>query len=153
MKTTSSIFSDQNASIHALNELKLETVTNGSLGVLYASTKAAQNPKKRLDAAIAHLLSASLGVHTSSDVAGTDVKPEVLFELYYDQSRASSSNEVTASTCVFPSSSLDLAFDDSILDNVEGAWRLVDNKTDFTETEQTPYMTFKSREQFEDDDE
>ena len=153
MKTISSIFSDQNASIYALYELKFETVTNESLGVLYASTKAVQNPKKRLNAAITHLLSTSSGVQASSDAAATDVKPEVLFELYYDQSRDSSSNEVTASTCVFPSSSLDLAFDDSILDNIEEAWRLVGSKTDFAETEQTPYMTFKSREQFGDDDE
>lgn len=140
-------------SIHAIYEFEFEAVTNGLLGVLYASTKSVHSPKDRLDAAIALLLSASFGASGSDQMVNSASKPEVLFQLYYDQSRASTSNDVTGSTCALPSSSLDLAFDDSVLDNVEDAWSFVNKKTNAEDKEETPYMVFKSREQFDDDDE
>lgn len=105
-----------------------------------------------MNAAVALVLNATFDAPESSEMAEPDVKPEVLFELYYNQSRASASNAITETYCALPSSSLDLAFDDSVLDNVEGAWRHV-NKIDDDETKEAPYMVFKSREHYDDDDE
>lgn len=140
-------------SIHTLYELEFGAVTNGLLGVLYASTKSVQNSKERLNVAVALLLSASFDASGSDQTVNSDSKPEVLFELYYDQSRASTSNDIAGTTCALPSSSLDLAFDEAVLDNVEDAWRFVNKKTSTEEKQETPYMVFKSREQFDDDDE
>ncbi|KFX95625.1 hypothetical protein V490_03741 [Pseudogymnoascus sp. VKM F-3557] len=103
--------------------------------VLYASTTNIQNPKGRLEAAVSKLL--------KSAEPGT-----VLFEMYYEQSRSSTSNLASDTSCALPSSSLDLSFDDSTLDGVEDAWRRIMGSP---ETE-SPYMVFETREQLGDDD-
>jgi hypothetical protein len=95
--------------------------------VLYASTTNIQNPKGRLEAAVSKLL--------KSAEPGT-----VLFEMYYEQSRSSTSN--------LASDTSDLSFDDSTLDGVEDAWRRIMGSP---ETE-SPYMVFETREQLGDDD-
>lgn len=122
--------------------------------VLYGSTANRANPKSRLAAAISSLLE-SIPV-TSVTIKDDSEQPVVLFELYYEQGQASDSNFASETACAIPSSSLDLAFNDTALDNVEDAWRrimrnLADDDAD-TELE-TPYMDFKAREQFGDDDE
>ena len=112
-----------------------------------------ENPKKRLDAAISLLLKAKIDVPVSSELEQQNAAPESLFELRYDQTRASTSNLVSGNTCAFPPPSLDLAFDDSTLDNVEEAYLHVLGKVGGDQAQETPYMVFKSREQFDDDDE
>lgn len=73
-------------------------------------------------------------------------KPSVLFEIQYEQSRQSSASIITDQGCDLPTPSLDLAFDDAALDTVEEAWRKIMGES------ATLYMTFKPREQFDDED-
>lgn len=112
-----------------------------------------EKPKKRLDAAISLLLKAKIDAPVSSELEQQNPAPEILFELRYDQARASTGNHVSGNTCAFPPPSLDLAFDDSTLDNVEDAYLHVLGKVGGDQAQETPYMVFKSREQFDDDDE
>lgn len=81
------------------------------------------------------------------DAEGSE-QDAVLFEMYYEQSRSSTSNLASNTSCGLPSSSLDLSFDDSTLDDVEDAWRRIMGSP---ETE-SPYMVFETREQLGDDD-
>jgi hypothetical protein len=96
----------------------------------------------------------------SAPVASTTIEndseqPAVLFELYYEQGQAADSNLASETACAIPSSSLDLAFDDTILDNVEDAWRRVMKNVAGDDADtglKTAYMVFKPREQFDDDE-
>jgi hypothetical protein len=112
--------------------------------VLYASTTNIQNPKERLEAAVSKLLKSA---DAPADAEGSE-PGAVLFEMYYEQSRSSTSNLASDASCALPSSSLDLSFDDSTLDGVEDAWRRIMGSP---ETE-SPYMVFETREQLGDDD-
>jgi len=91
----------------------------------------------------------------STAIESDSEQPAVLFELYYEQGQAAHSNLASETACAIPSSSLDLAFDDTILDNVEDAWRRVMKNVagDGASTVlETAYMVFKPREQFDDDE-
>lgn len=112
--------------------------------MLYASTTNIQNPKERLEAAVSKLLKSA---DARADAEGSE-PGAVLFEMYYEQSRSSTSNLASDTSCALPSSSLDLSFDDSTLDGVEDAWRRIVGSP---ETE-SPYMVFETREQLGDDD-
>ncbi|TVY24414.1 Rab proteins geranylgeranyltransferase component A [Lachnellula hyalina] len=94
--------------------------------VLYASTRYFENSKVVLEATISKFLEA--------------VKDNVklLYTLYYEQ------QQVTAT------SSLDLAFDDQILDNVEEQWKAVSGYGD--DEEHPPFMQFADREGMNADD-
>lgn len=113
--------------------------------VFYASTRNMDEPQKRLTKAMALLLEACPGGGSTED----SEKPSILFELHYEQYRKSASNVISGSSCNFPSPSLDLAFDDASLDNVEEAWRRI---MDSLAQPTSSYMTFKPREQFGDED-
>ncbi|KFZ03238.1 hypothetical protein V502_11116 [Pseudogymnoascus sp. VKM F-4520 (FW-2644)] len=113
--------------------------------VLYASTTNIQNPKSRLESAVSKLLKSADAPR--ADAEGSE-QGAVLFEMYYEQSRSSTSNLASDTSCALPSSSLDLSFDDSTLDGVEDAWRRIMGSP---ETE-SPYMAFETREQLGDDD-
>lgn len=113
--------------------------------MLYASTTNIQNPKARLESAVSKLLKSADAPR--ADAEGSE-QGAVLFEMYYEQSRSSTSNLASDTSCALPSSSLDLSFDDSTLDGVEDAWRRIMGSP---ETE-SPYMAFETREQLGDDD-
>ncbi|KFY43685.1 hypothetical protein V494_01843 [Pseudogymnoascus sp. VKM F-4513 (FW-928)] len=113
--------------------------------VLYASTTNIQNPKARLEAAVSKLVESTDVPH--ADAVGSK-QDAVLFEMYYEQSRSSTSNLASETSCALPPSSLDLSFDDSTLDGVEDAWRRIMGSP---ETESF-YMVFETREQLGDDD-
>ncbi|KFY25166.1 hypothetical protein V493_04806 [Pseudogymnoascus sp. VKM F-4281 (FW-2241)] len=113
--------------------------------VLYASTTNIHTPKRRLEVAVSRLLKSADAPR--ADVEGSE-QDAVLFEMYYEQSRSSTSNLASDTSCALPPSSLDLSFDDSTLDGVEDAWRRIMGNP---ETE-SPYMVFETREQLGDDD-
>lgn len=78
---------------------------------------------QRLDDAVARLLSAS---------ALPDSKPEVLWSLkYHAKGRPTDSeagpvlSSISGRVMVFPPASIDLAFDDSILENVKELWKRI----------------------------
>ncbi|OBT67688.1 hypothetical protein VE03_03511 [Pseudogymnoascus sp. 23342-1-I1] len=113
--------------------------------VLYASTTNIQSPKERLEKAVSKLLKSADAPR--ADAEGSEQDP-VLFEMYYEQARSSTSNLASETSCALPPSSLDLSFDDSTLDGIEDAWRRIIGNP---ETE-SPYMAFETREQLGDDD-
>ncbi|ELR07117.1 Rab proteins geranylgeranyltransferase component A [Pseudogymnoascus destructans] len=113
--------------------------------VLYASTTNIRNPKGRLESAVSKLL--KFMDASRADTEGSE-QDAVLFEMYYEQCRSSTSNLASNTSCALPSSSLDLSFDDTTLDGVEDAWRRIMGSP---ETE-SPYMVFETREQLGDDD-
>lgn len=112
-----------------------------------------KSPKKRLDAAISLLLEAYIDTPVSSELEQQNPEPEILFELRYEQTRASTGNHVGGNTCAFPLPSLDLAFDDSTLGNVEDAYLHILGRIGGDQAQETPYMVFESRERFDNDDE
>jgi hypothetical protein len=113
--------------------------------VLYASTTNIRNPKVRLEAALSKLLKSADAPRADAEGSEQDA---VLFEMYYEQSRSSTSNLASSTSCALPSSSLDLSFDDSTLDDVEDAWRRIMGSPGT----ESPYMVFETREQLGDDD-
>lgn len=112
--------------------------------MLYASTTNIQIPKARLEAAVSIFLKSMND--SRADAEGSE-QDAVLFELYYEQSRSSTSNLASETSCALPSSSLDLSFNDSTLDGIQDAWRRIMGSP---ETE-SPYMMFETREQLGDD--
>lgn len=112
-----------------------------------------KSPKKRLDAAISLLLGANIDTTVSRELEQQNPAAEILFELRYEQTRASTGNHVGGNTYAFPPPSLDLAFDDSTLGNVEDAYLHVLGRIGGDQVQETPYMVFESRERFDDDDE
>lgn len=121
--------------------------------IIYGSTSSKGNPKGRLDAAIAALLR-SLPSSVEDYVEQSSSRAEILFELYYEQSRSSDSNLTSQNACGVPSSSLDLAFSDATLDNVEDAWRQVNSlgHVEGAAPIEASYMAFAAREQLDDDE-
>lgn len=94
--------------------------------ILYATTSHTETSKAVLEDAIAKLL------------AATEDKATVLYTLYYEQ------HEVPGV------SSLDLAFDDQVLDGVETQWKTIMSYTDGDE--HPPFMQFAEREGMNADD-
>ncbi len=120
--------------------------------MLYASTTTVDEPKRRIETAVSQLLENIVAQSTETDGIAQE-KVEILFELYYEQSQDSAESIITETSCTLPSSSRDLAFDDSMLDNVGDAWRHVMKKVETEESKlAAPYMVFKSREHFDEDD-
>jgi hypothetical protein len=75
-----------------------------------------------------------------------------LYKLYYEQTTSARQSQVTslrsAAVFEFPSPSLSLSFDDSSLDPVKEAWKLVMKD----EASEDAYMVFEDREGMDDDD-
>lgn len=71
-------------------------------------------------------------------LATVDDKPALLYKLYYEQQTEAESSDA----------SLDLAFNDSILEDVESLWKTVMGE----EAEQATFMTFEDREGMNNDD-
>lgn len=72
-----------------------------------------------------------------------------IYQVYYEQSGGSNSLSVDRDIATFPLPSLGLAFDDSILDSVHEAWKLINAQAEGTSAD---YMQFEDREGGVDDD-
>ncbi|KAH6710963.1 rab geranylgeranyl transferase escort protein-like protein [Leptodontidium sp. MPI-SDFR-AT-0119] len=99
--------------------------------VLYATTLLSENGKKLLDSALSTFL------HSSQDDA------ELLYTLYYEQEQVSKGTASSEPSDV----SLDLAFNDEVLEEVEAQW-----KTVVGETDGATFMRFEDREGMNDYD-
>jgi hypothetical protein len=78
--------------------------------------------------------------------------PKCLYRLFYEQAGVksdSASLDIQGSVATFPSSSLDLAFNDSVLEPVRAAWDMVVGEAKDGETAE--YMVFEDREGAMDD--
>jgi hypothetical protein len=96
---------------------------NTSTGVLYATTLSSQNSKALLEEAVAKFL----------QIAGNG-EGKLLYRLYYEQEQAAAS--------------LDLAFNDQILEEVETKWKAVIGNGE----SQPPFMKFEERAGMNDED-
>lgn len=116
--------------------------------MLYASSSSAGDPKERLEAAISALLKC-FPLETSIESIVTRGEPKVLYSVYYEQMVGPIGNSHSENVYGLGYSSVDLAFDDVVLDNVEDAWRAV---MGLTSGDQSPtelsgtYMVFEDRE-------
>lgn len=107
-----------------------------TLGVLYATTSGDQGLNT---AAIAQLL----------QCVDEPAKPQVLWQLRYQQHcdvLSSSSNIGEEKSITLPASSVDLAFDENILDSVKAAWQKI------TEGQPQDFLVFEDRNPVGDDD-
>ncbi|KAI0385020.1 GDP dissociation inhibitor [Hypomontagnella monticulosa] len=113
--------------------------------VIYLTTLATPQSIQRLEEALDALLAAATPPES--------VKPVCLYKLQYDQSLSSrepaSTTHGDVTTFAFPSPSLNLAFDDSCLEPVKDAWKVVMGD----DTPEDAYMIFEDREGVGDDDE
>ncbi|KAI0162187.1 GDP dissociation inhibitor [Xylariaceae sp. FL1272] len=108
--------------------------------VIYLTTLASSQAKNILDTALDAL------------VKTTEPSATSLYKLYYEQTASSyefvNTSRGNASLLTFPSPSLNLSFDDTCLDDVKKAWRLI-MKEDASNEE---YMVFEDREGADADD-
>ena len=103
------------------------SIANHVKGVLYATTMLSNSSKVVLEAGLTKLLAAA-------EIGGENL----LLSLYYEQSAELS--------CV----SLDLAFDDVMLENVENQWKFIDRAS--SADGPSMFMRFQDREGTYDDD-
>lgn len=102
--------------------------------VLYLTTISTPESKNLLHRALQSLLTAIPG----------DDPPRCLFQLYYQQSRGSGAIQLDNKVAQLPSPSLNLAFDDSVLESVHQAWKMAMGPA--SEEAEAEYMVFPDRE-------
>jgi hypothetical protein len=120
-------------------------------GVLHATSLATGNPKARIEDAISLLLNCCPD-DTYEQTEESSESPrfaKVLFSVYYEQKFGPLSNRHEEAVVELAGSSMDLAFDDTTLENVEDAWKAVMElatgdpvSPDFADS----YMRFEDRE-------
>ncbi|KAF5242113.1 hypothetical protein FOXYS1_15375 [Fusarium oxysporum] len=108
--------------------------------VIYLSTVYTTSAKSVLEKALSSLIAA---VSNGQDVSSP------IYQVYYEQSGGSNSLSVDRDIATFSLPSLGLAFDDSILDSVHEAWKLINVDSEGTSAD---YMQFEDREGGVDDD-
>ncbi|KAF4454802.1 hypothetical protein F53441_2744 [Fusarium austroafricanum] len=108
--------------------------------VIYFSTVCTSSTRSVLERALSSLLAAVSN--------GQDVTPPI-YQLYYEQNSGSNSLSINRGIATFSPMPLSLAFDDSILESVYEAWKLVTTDSEGTSTD---YMNFEDREGGGDDD-
>ncbi|KAG7412806.1 Rab proteins geranylgeranyltransferase component A [Fusarium oxysporum f. sp. rapae] len=108
--------------------------------VIYLSTVYTTSAKSVLEKALSSLIAA---VSNGQDVSSP------IYQVYYEQIGGSNSLSVDRDIATFSLPSLGLAFDDSILDSVHEAWKLINADSEGTATD---YMQFEDREGGLDDD-
>lgn len=120
----------------------------GSIGVIYGSIAIpGQEGQRLLETAINHLL------NSFSDATG---KPTVLWSMRFTQ--VGTLNDASASPILYKSTksdqilyfappSLDLAFDDNIVESVRECWKAILGE----EAQDDTFMTFEDRETYDDD--
>ena len=109
------------------------SVANGNKGVLYASTLRTSDSKALLEAAVSTLLKSTENNDST-----------LLYSLYYEQEQQFSGPATT-------DTSLDLAFNDEILDAVEAQWKNI--MADENGVLDGQFMQFDDREGQNDDEE
>src|SRR4051794_32085520 len=105
------------------------------IGVLYATMLHSESSKALLEAAVSAILKVA-----------ENGEGKLLYALYYEQNAMSPSSAATT-----PNSSLDLAFNDEILDRVEAEWKTIleiENRV-----EQAQFMQFDERNAMNEEDE
>lgn len=165
--TTSTLFSDTLLLLllHHLNIYLWLVETDLEPGVLYASTLFASESKALLQTAVKTFLAAATATATAAATAISDpvsasyapVEPALLYSLYYAQSQDLTAARTSEGEYLFPDPSIDLAFDDGILERVEEAWRSVLGAEAADAVDDTAaFMVFEDRELYgggdEDDD-
>ena len=118
-----------------------DTLTLCLLGVVYLSCTYAPKSDVLLTTALANLLAA---------VPGEQATPRILYRLSYEQVGGEHSLEVNGNVVNFPPLPLDLAFNDSALESVREAWKLVTARIKVDEDAE--YMVFEDREGSDDQD-
>ncbi|KAL7757896.1 hypothetical protein ACKLNR_012423 [Fusarium oxysporum f. sp. zingiberi] len=108
--------------------------------VIYLSTVYTTSAKSVLKKALSFLIAA---VSNGQDVSSP------IYQVYYEQSGGSNSLSIDRDIATFSLPSLGLAFDDSILDSVHEAWKLINADSEGTSAD---YMQFEDREGGVDDD-
>lgn len=108
---------------------------------MYLSTVSSSDAKGLLKKALTGLLGA---------VASDQENPKILYELYYEQRSFPTAPEAGGRILSFSPVGLDLAFNDSIMTNVNTIWTGL-TKDDENSTE-ADYMNFDDREGADDDD-
>jgi len=103
---------------------------NGKLAVLYATTLHCEKSKNLLEAALSTFLDLAEGG-----------EGKMLYSLYYEQSQ-----EIKPSGHVLEGS-LDLAFNDDMLEDVEARWKTIIRD----DADETSFMKFQDREGVADD--
>ncbi|KAF7559613.1 hypothetical protein G7046_g4547 [Stylonectria norvegica] len=103
--------------------------------VLYLSTVFDAASKSILEAALTSLRAV---LDTAED------SPPCILQLYYEQSSGTPSLNVDGNTVTFPLTPLDLAFNDSVLEHVQEAWKIVTGSA--AADEGNEYMKFADRE-------
>jgi hypothetical protein len=114
-------------------------------GVLYATTLVSANSKALLDIAVSSLLVAHGKIPDAENAEESPRVPRVLYSLYYEQAQTSTSSADSLHVLSLPSPSLDLAFDDDVLETVEGAWKKVMGTRDGG-ADAGPFLAFQERE-------
>ncbi|KAF5010656.1 hypothetical protein FDECE_3196 [Fusarium decemcellulare] len=107
--------------------------------VIYLSTVRTSSAKSILEEALSSLLAA---------VADGQEPSSCIYQLYYEQSNGTNALSMDGKIVSFSSSSSCLAFDDSVLDSVQEAWKLITVGSD----EDGQYMKFEDREGGGDDE-
>ncbi|SCV36106.1 related to rab geranylgeranyl transferase component A [Fusarium fujikuroi] len=108
--------------------------------VIYLSTVYTTSAKSVLKKALSSLIAAVSKDHNAS---------LPIYQVYYEQSGGLNSLSVDGDIATFSLPSLGLAFDDSILDSVHEAWKLINAQSEGTSAD---YMQFEDREGGVDDD-
>jgi hypothetical protein len=116
-------------------------IANCSIGVLYALTSSSgQNGFDLLQKAVDALLSA----------ADVTPAPRILWSIKYQQWPSSGTESLPIGTgsniLRFPALSVDLAFDDAVLDNVKNVWQKIAGE-DVGE-----FLVFQDREAYDEDE-
>jgi hypothetical protein len=111
------------------------SIANHVLGVLYATTLKSDTSKAILEAALSALLK------STEDGGG-----KLLYSLYYEQEQQAS----TADPATPSYASLDLAFNDEILQAVEDQWEAI--MADKNSVVEGSFMQFEDREAMNNDD-
>jgi hypothetical protein len=104
-------------------------------GILYLSTRTTPTSKDILEAGLSSLLQA---------LSQDQLTPKSLFQMFYEQRDTSPAVNVEGSVVHLPSLGPDLAFHDSVMDQVRVAWDAV-VKSDET-VDRSSYMKFEDRE-------
>jgi len=110
-------------------------ITNYHAGVLYVTTLQSNDSKQLLESAISNFLA-------STEEGGV----ELLYSLYYEQEQTA---KATSDSLEASEASLDLAFNDEILDDVEKQWKSILGET---EADQATFMRFEDREGMNNED-
>ncbi|KAH8677170.1 GDP dissociation inhibitor [Ilyonectria robusta] len=110
---------------------------------IYLTTVHDASSKSTLQKALSSLVATVQGGDQASQSS------PCIYQLFYNQCRSASSLVVDGNTATFPLPPVDLAFNDSVLDPVQEAWKMVLGGSNEEDVE---YMKFEDREGGDEDD-